>query len=1198
MAAAQKIAQAAMALALPTASSNSPNLQSTGILGRVKDVSVPSKIDTRGNSGSPADLQASPALAPFETVKASRESLVADPLARAAGPAERRGGAQGTQSAADDSKDLTAAQIVDLYASIESARPAGLPSALAWKAGRQTLAPEMALSRVFVRSEWAARRMSAAQTIGHERAAPSASPVVSQSQSPAQRMVQPAWRQTDLNPPGPAPASMPLVSTTASEPRTATLDEAVSHSESGRSMPGAAGALRGPLDSGVAFQQLQNSVVAPLSPSGLNAELSASASAPPSTIYSAEAVRPQSGDLVARAATGDSTARLPFSASLSSTSALPLDAAGAAVESESITIDAANYGSRAVRPAIHRGVSEGERGASEGEMRPAEGAWTSAMPEVRLLAALTPRHRRADSILSFIGDLVGVRAARDGRVLPVEIGSRGARSLGAEVLNFGARHIGAAHVSDAAPTESSAARSEGTFGDVSAVPRSFLPAFIEPEVIGSASSGRPTSSATEPRDTTASRRTKAAVPEEFVAVGSTQLATPQQPDGARQSTAFRTAAEQKDDGVAPSMAALASRGPRSLDSELTPEGRDSGRAEEFAVDVPIRGSAGESERWESPRAAGMARVPAGNPMLRPGGVGVRSEQLAGTIGIRAAGVSIDFPDPDRLPALLQRGSFDELYIRRQSLRIREGGDAPSASSGNTRSPFDQPVVAGRSSVRGEKGNDAQSPSVTPTGTQGTGEYGGLATPLIAGAEEPGSSSALVPAASSRGVHLGGMRAQDFGPSAAESVGFPLNVAGDEEVARRIEAVWTLIHVFPSSARAALDSISAVGGPRRNLTLPLLAAADLVRNRFAEGALGRGPSSSPSLALTPLGRRSAADLPSDVVSQAMAAPSAYAAHKSPLDGYVPLSGVASQPHLDGSTPLTSPADRSQADGYAPPENVLPQQWSVVGGQDRTMVADVRLPRSSYLWPRSVEFSAQVGAWTPPATVAAAHGGTDAGGTGFPAWGGIAPIGTRAVHEAFGVFPASTGGATAAGPTASRGILARPMVSPRALRPEIAAAAAMLGGGVGTPLLQLVTGSATGASGGSSSGTSSRVPPQFSLVEPPRVASAPSSESSAKIIDALRSQQQNAPSDDRVTLADLTLVATASSTSQLAASPAGGSSHSHHASHAQGGGHHHGGSDSKSPEAERLEIEVMAQHLVDEIRRRAEVTRERTGDSWES
>ena len=54
----------------------------------------------------------------------------------------------------------------------------------------------------------------------------------------------------------------------------------------------------------------------------------------------------------------------------------------------------------------------------------------------------------------------------------------------------------------------------------------------------------------------------------------------------------------------------------------------------------------------------------------------------------------------------------------------------------------------------------------------------------------------------------------------------------------------------------------------------------------------------------------------------------------------------------------------------------------------------------------------------------------------------------------------------------------------------------------------------------------------------VAGAPSSDSTARIVEALRAQPSTASSDDCVSLADLTLIAIASATQQVAASPAGG------------------------------------------------------------
>ena len=64
------------------------------------------------------------------------------------------------------------------------------------------------------------------------------------------------------------------------------------------------------------------------------------------------------------------------------------------------------------------------------------------------------------------------------------------------------------------------------------------------------------------------------------------------------------------------------------------------------------------------------------------------------------------------------------------------------------------------------------------------------------------------------------------------------------------------------------------------------------------------------------------------------------------------------------------------------------------------------------------------------------------------------------------------------------------------------------------------------------------PRFFEQPQPLVAGAPSSDSTARIVEALRSQPAAASGDDRVSLADLTLIAIASATQQVAASPAGG------------------------------------------------------------
>ena len=101
----------------------------------------------------------------------------------------------------------------------------------------------------------------------------------------------------------------------------------------------------------------------------------------------------------------------------------------------------------------------------------------------------------------------------------------------------------------------------------------------------------------------------------------------------------------------------------------------------------------------------------------------------------------------------------------------------------------------------------------------------------------------------------------------------------------------------------------------------------------------------------------------------------------------------------------------------------------------------------------------------------------------------------------------------------------------------------------------------------------------------------------MVEALRTQNRGSGGDDRVTLGDLTLVAVASATQQLAASPHGGSG-----APPSGGGASavHGQKDQsdKSPEAERAEIDALARAVIDEIRQMTAQAHERSGEAWES
>ncbi|MGZ3428112.1 MAG: hypothetical protein ACXVCV_15760, partial [Polyangia bacterium] len=143
----------------------------------------------------------------------------------------------------------------------------------------------------------------------------------------------------------------------------------------------------------------------------------------------------------------------------------------------------------------------------------------------------------------------------------------------------------------------------------------------------------------------------------------------------------------------------------------------------------------------------------------------------------------------------------------------------------------------------------------------------------------------------------------------------------------------------------------------------------------------------------------------------------------------------------------------------------------------------------------------------------------------------------------------------------------------------------------PFLRLVE------SGIGSDGGQRAAGPRFFEQPQPLVAGAPSSDSASRIVEALRSQPSASSGDDRVSLADLTLIAIASATQQVAASPAGGGPSAGGAAAAapsaapEGGGGHGGGAKSGNP---AQEIEELARAAFDELQRLMAIARERSGD----
>jgi hypothetical protein len=113
--------------------------------------------------------------------------------------------------------------------------------------------------------------------------------------------------------------------------------------------------------------------------------------------------------------------------------------------------------------------------------------------------------------------------------------------------------------------------------------------------------------------------------------------------------------------------------------------------------------------------------------------------------------------------------------------------------------------------------------------------------------------------------------------------------------------------------------------------------------------------------------------------------------------------------------------------------------------------------------------------------------------------------------------------------------------------------------------------------------------------PMVHVQPSSEAASRLVQAVRTQPARTPSDDRISLADLTLISVASATQQVAASEVGDRPSTPTATeHAAPGGAAAPGKEQSSDQ----EIEELARQVFDELQRLNEIARERSGDPWET
>jgi hypothetical protein len=241
-------------------------------------------------------------------------------------------------------------------------------------------------------------------------------------------------------------------------------------------------------------------------------------------------------------------------------------------------------------------------------------------------------------------------------------------------------------------------------------------------------------------------------------------------------------------------------------------------------------------------------------------------------------------------------------------------------------------------------------------------------------------------------------------------------------------------------------------------------------------------------------------------------------------------------------------------------VGPTEPPTVAAADRAALPGGRTPRGGFIWPRSADFSTTD--WSMPTSVAP---GTEEAQPGTPLWGAMRPSMPQ--------------------------VELAPQSPPPEAESEQASRANALA--FARPFLELVRG------GLSAVDASSEGAQYVEHGRPTAVRAAPSSDAASKIVEAVRSTPATTPSDDRVSLADLTLISIASATQQFAAAPEGGGGHGGGGGGGHGGGGHGGhGVGKGGGKGGGANINELARHVFEELQRLMEIARERSGDPWES
>jgi hypothetical protein len=337
--------------------------------------------------------------------------------------------------------------------------------------------------------------------------------------------------------------------------------------------------------------------------------------------------------------------------------------------------------------------------------------------------------------------------------------------------------------------------------------------------------------------------------------------------------------------------------------------------------------------------------------MRLAAAGLRAEQLAGIIGVRAADLSIDFVDPAGLPALFGSQSAPELaYIR--SVSPGEPARARAASAG-------------------------ESAEVTPT---------------VAGA----APLAPVSAAEARE----GARAAALAPMVQRAA------AG----ARLTAEEWALVATFPTASTAiqlaaarrstsflAFDSQRAAAAPERAFLSGAIGSAASFRGAVASGAGGFGGSDS---GFVPSGLAAGGVSSREFVSGggsrgSSGASSGGQATGGEFGGYDAGGGYgASEGGFDGGGYSGYAGGFGGGGSWSAAPGAI---WRNVGGRleyvvpmspGRARLPDGRQPRGGFIWPRAAGFTPTTSSAIEQATHSAERATVEAA-PGAPLWEAMRP-----------------------------------------------------------------------------------------------------------------------------------------------------------------------------------------------------------------